>query len=82
MSIKDKNQTKGAAHQELPPVRQNVLDSNLCSILLKIGHIIQLNMRNSKMEFANHFVKNHLMVLEHTTIFGCQVQIIVGVSNL
>ena len=66
---------------ELPdPVK--CLESKLCPILLKIGHIIQLNSTNSKMEFTNHFAKIQQLVWEYTTTFGCQVQIIVDVINL
>ena len=57
-------------------------DSKLCLILLKIEHIIQLNTRISKMEFANHFSKNHALVLAYTIIFGFQVQNTVDVSSL
>ena len=33
------------------------------------------------MEFANHFAKNHALVLSYTTTFRCQVRITVDVSN-
>ena len=36
------------------------MKSKLYPILLKFGHINRLNMRNSKMEFANHFAKIHV----------------------
>ena len=61
--------------------RQNVPDSKLPQILLKIGHIIHLSMGNWKMEFANHFSKIHPLVLPHTMYFRCQIQITVDVNS-
>ena len=56
-------------------------DCKLPPILLKIVHIIQLNMGNSKIKFATNFAKNHDLVFPNTTIFWCQVQNTVDISN-
>ena len=43
------------------------MKSKLYPILLKFGHINRLNMRNSKMEFANHFAKIHVICWHQIT---------------
>ena len=57
-------------------------DNKFPPILLQIQHIIEFNMGNSKIKFATNFAKNHDLVFPNTTIFWCQVQNTVNVSNL